>query len=119
MITILYIIYGLEITSESTTDAIHGPFLLPFQPVQNFRLLERKFFQANKILDIDVESIWGQGFNSLPNDKIVDLSKLKDFTDDKLNETQNLKFALGRVDNIMGKGENAAFSPFHTLFSKG
>ena len=32
---------------------------------------------------------------------------------------QNLKFVLGRVDNIVGKGENAAFSPFPPMLSMG
>ena len=36
-----------------------------------------------------------QPFNSLPNDKILDCSKLKEFADDK-NITENLKFVLGR-----------------------
>ena len=51
--------------------------------------------------------------NSLPNDIILNLSKLKAFADDKLNVTQKLKFTLGRVDNIVRKGENAGH-----LFSK-
>ena len=51
-------------------------------------------------------------FNSLPNDKIVDLSKLKALADDKLNVTQKLKFALGRVENIVGIGENAGYQLF-------
>ena len=42
--------------------------------------------------------------NSLPNDKILDLSKLKAFADDKINETQKLKFKLGRLENTVGKG---------------
>ena len=50
--------------------------------------------------------------NSLPNDKTVDLLKLKAFADDKLNLTQKLKFALGRVENIVGKGENAGHQQF-------
>ena len=53
-----------------------------------------------------------QPFNSLPNDKIVDLSKLKAFADDKLNVTQKLKFPLGRVENFVGKGENAGYQHF-------
>ena len=52
--------------------------------------------------------------NSLPNYKILDLSKLKAFANVNLNVNQ--KFALGRVDNIVRKGENAGY---HTLFSKG
>ena len=45
--------------------------------------------------------------NSLPNDKILDRSKLKTFADDKINVTENLKFVFERVENIVGKGENA------------
>ena len=36
-------------------------------------------------------------FNSLPNDKILDWSKLKAHADDKLHVTQNLDFVLRRV----------------------
>ena len=46
-------------------------------------------------------------FNTLPNDKILDQSKLKDFVEDKVNKTQKLNIILGRVGGIMGKGENA------------
>ena len=51
-------------------------------------------------------------FNSLPDDKILHLSKLKAFSDDNLNVYQKLKFALGRVENIVGKGENAGYQHF-------
>ena len=51
-------------------------------------------------------------FNSLPNDKILDWSNLKAFADDKINVTENLKFVLGRTENIMGKGENAGYQHF-------
>ena len=47
--------------------------------------------------------------NSLPNDKISDLSKLKAFADNNSNVNQKLKFASGLVENIVGKGENAGF----------
>ena len=46
-------------------------------------------------------------FNSLPNDKILDLYNLKAFTDNKINVTENVKFVLERVENIVGKGESA------------
>ena len=55
---------------------------------------------------------------TLPNNKFLDWSKLKD----KLELSEKLKFELYRVENIVGKGENAgnpAFSPFPTMFSKG
>ena len=40
---------------------------------------------------------------------------------DKINVTQYLNFGFGRVENIVGKGENfwyPAFSAFPTMFSK-
>ena len=48
-------------------------------------------------------------FNSVPNDKILDWSKLKAFADNKINVTEKLKFVLGRVENIVGKGENVVY----------
>ena len=59
--------------------------------------------------------------NSLPDDKILDLSKFKAFADNKLITTQKLKFVHGRVENIVGKGENAGYQHFFlfpTMFSK-
>ena len=53
-----------------------------------------------------------QLFQSLPNNKILDLSKLKVFADNKINMTQKLKLALGRKENIVGKGENAGNQHF-------
>ena len=51
-------------------------------------------------------------FNSRPNDKILDQSKLKDLVDDKINLTEKLNFTFGRVENIVGKGENAGNQHF-------
>ena len=56
-------------------------------------------------------------FNSLPNDKILDQSKLKALADDTINVNQELKLVLGRVENILGKGENAGYQHF-LLFPK-
>ena len=49
-----------------------------------------------------------QFFNSLPNDR----SKLKGFADDKIYVIQKLKFVLGRLENILVKGENAGYQHF-------
>ena len=46
-------------------------------------------------------------FNSLPSDKILDWSKFKVFADNKINATEKLKIVMGRIENIIGKGENA------------
>ena len=66
--------------------------------------------------------MWERG-NSLPNDKIIDCSKFKAFADDKIIVTQELKYGFGKLENIVGNGENrkcwlSAFSPFPTMFSK-
>ena len=34
------------------------------------------------------------------------------FADDKINLNQKLKFDMGRVENIVGKGENAGYQHF-------
>ena len=57
------------------------------------------------------------GINSLPNDKILAQLELKGFADDKIHVTRKLKFVLGRVENIVGKGENAVYQHF-LLFPK-
>ena len=68
---------------------------------------------------------WEKGFseylNALPNDKILDWSKLKAFADDKINVTKKSKFVVARVENIVEKGENAGnqhFLLFPQMFSK-
>ena len=51
--------------------------------------------------------------NSLPNDTFLNCSKFKEFADDKINVTEKLKKnVLGRVENIVGKGENAGYQHF-------
>ena len=58
---------------------------------------------------------------SLPNNKILDLSKCKANADDKIlvNVTEKLKPDFRRVENIVGKCWLPAFSPFPTMFSEG
>ena len=58
------------------------------------------------------EALIAKVVNSLPNDKILDQSKLKGFADVKINVAQKLKFILWRVENIVGKGENAGYQNF-------
>ena len=53
--------------------------------------------------------------NSLPNDKILDMTKLKVFTDDKINVAQIMISVSDRVENIVGKGENAGY---HNVFKR-
>ena len=61
-------------------------------------------------------------FNSEPKDKISDLSQFKVFADDKIRVTRKLKFVVGRLENIVGKRENAErqhFFLFPQSFQKG
>ena len=59
--------------------------------------------------------------NSLPDDKIVDWSKLKAFADNKINVAEMMISLPDMIENIVGKGENAGYSIFsfsHNVFSK-
>ena len=47
--------------------------------------------------------------NPLPNDKILDLTKLKAFADNKLNVAKIIIFLYDRAENTVGKGENAGY----------
>ena len=50
--------------------------------------------------------------NSLPNGKFLGYSKFKGSADEKINATQKLNVLGGRVENIVGKGENAGYHHF-------
>ena len=51
-------------------------------------------------------------FNSIPKDKILDLSKLKAFADDKFNVNKILQFLFGKERNIVEKGEIPGYQHF-------
>ena len=51
-------------------------------------------------------------FNSLPNGKILDWSKFKAFADDKINVSEMMISFSDKVENIVGKGENAGDQHF-------
>ena len=53
--------------------------------------------------------------NSLPNNKILDWSKLKAFADDKNNFTQNLNFVLGRVEKFWEKEKMLVTDSLHCM----
>ena len=50
--------------------------------------------------------------NPLPNNKILDQSKLKAIADEKLKVIQLAKFVLDKTENIVGKEENAGYKHF-------
>ena len=47
--------------------------------------------------------------NSLPNDQILDMTKLKGFGDDKLNVSKMMIVLINTVENTVGKGDNAGY----------
>ena len=54
-------------------------------------------------------------FNSLPNDKILVVTKFKAFADDNLKMVETVEFALNIEENIVGEGENAGYQHFLLL----
>ena len=55
--------------------------------------------------------------NSLPNDTILDCSKLKSFADDKLYVAKIMISVQDVVENIVGKGYNVGYQHF-LLFTR-
>ena len=51
-------------------------------------------------------------FNPLPNYKILEVTKLKTFADDKLNVAKMMISLFDRVENTVAKGENAGYQHF-------
>ena len=60
----------------------------------------------------ELEIPLANGINFLPNDKILDWSKLKAFADDIFKGTEIIVFVFDSVENIVGKGENAGYHHF-------
>ena len=46
---------------------------------------------------------------TVPNSNVLGWLKLKAIADNKLNVIQNINFVFDRVENTMGKGENAGY----------
>ena len=53
--------------------------------------------------------------NSLPNEKILALTKLKAFVDDKFSVAKVMISVFDRAKNIVGKVENAGYQHFLLL----
>ena len=50
--------------------------------------------------------------NPLPDDTILDWSKLKEFADDKIKVLKIIIFVFDRVENTVGNRENAGYQHF-------
>ena len=61
---------------------------------------------------VQVDSIYIISFNPLPDDKILDKSKLKESADDNFKFHENSRKFSKRVENTVGKGEIAHYEQF-------
>ena len=59
-----------------------------------------------------------KSFNSLPNNTILDVTKLKAFADDKTNVAKMMISVSEREENILGKGENAGDQLSHNTLKR-
>ena len=66
------------------------------------------------LIFIQLELVLAFRLISLPNDNILVLTKLKAFEDDKINAAQIISVS-DRLENIVGKGENAGHQHFCLL----
>ena len=75
-------------------------------------MLMKLFSKSSPLGNGFVKSLVSLGVNSLTKDKIFDQSNLKD---DKIKVTNKMNFVVGKVENIVGKGENAGY---HNVFKR-
>ena len=61
---------------------------------------------------IQTEHVPKLHLNSLPNDKISDLTKLKAFAEDRIDIAQVMISVFNRIENIVEKGENVGYQHF-------
>ena len=73
--------------------------------------MKKKKKTWNRLVE-NIFSYFHKCFNSLPNDKISDQSKLKAFADDKIDVVEMMISLLDRVENTAGKRENAGYQHF-------
>ena len=74
-------------------------------------MLPMSFFSFN---DVFSSFKYMYNFCQLPNDKILDLSKLIGFADDRINAAHLTSSVIDRIGNIVGKRKNASYqhNPF-------
>ena len=78
---------------------------------ESLDLPEMKACPAADKMDVYAAKI-GIFLNSLPNDNFLDYTIFKAFADDKPNLAKMMTFVFNRVENFMGKGENAGYQHF-------
>ena len=98
---------------SSNRGIIHStwyPFLIPFGCTTFRKTIIALFYEQMTEKKFFHECF--HTMNSLPNNKHFDWSKLKVFADNNINVNGKLKFGLKRVENIVGRRENAGYYHF-------
>ena len=75
-------------------------------------LFDLEFSHKINLFPISLSLLKISTLNLLPNDQILDITKLKVFAHDKLNVDKKTISLLNRVENTEGKGENAGNQHF-------
>ena len=65
-----------------------------------------------RYIQICLYTFYSTKFNPLPDDKILDRSKLKQSADDNFIFDENIRNISKRVENTVGKGEIARYEQF-------
>ena len=92
----------------------HNVFYSIKEKLHHLNLFDLKLLYANGLdLDKAVSLSTGKALTFYGTTNFFTLSNLTTFADDKINVTKKLKFVLGRVENIVGKGENAGHQHFY------
>ena len=73
--------------------------------LQHFLLFQRSLQEPTKL------GLFGI-FNPLPDDKVLDRSKMKQSADDNFKFHENIRKFSKRVENTVGKGEIACYEQF-------
>ena len=109
---------GRKILLKKREDTRYQHFLLfPqfFQKFFSFRVVKSQDLHRKQLNHLKIICIFFSihfTVLALANNKILDWSKLKAFADNKINVTKLLKFFGGRLESIVGKGENAGYQHF-------
>ena len=72
----------------------------------------KKFTLSYSIHEISLIDLFLTVFNSFPQDKILDQTKLKALADDNFKFDENARKLSKRVENTVGKGEIAHYEQF-------
>ena len=96
----------MHLGKVSTHVSLHSPHHLT--GIWTFKYLQT-------LISLNFLHVNGANYNvidSLPNDKILDWLKSKAFADNKIIVIEKMEFVLERVENTVGKEENAGYQHF-------